>query len=251
MDRVEWLKRMRDMSEALYDHVAPNYWVSFGLHVDEIHREYLRKFLALVGQHVLPGQPGIILSAACGAGRFDGLLMEAGYNVLGIDQSAGVLAKAREHFPPEQFPQVRYEKIGLQEMAFYQEFDGVICMDAMEHICPEDWPVILRNFSNALKPGGPLYLTADARDRSEVDASYQNALAMGLPVIYGEIADEVESAYRLAVDTGEVRDQCVYHFCPPLEQIQPWVEQAGLEIVEIGEGSEYYHIIAMKPIREL
>jgi hypothetical protein len=30
--------------------------------------------------------------------------MEAGYSVVGIDQSAGMLARAREHFPIEQFP---------------------------------------------------------------------------------------------------------------------------------------------------
>lgn len=228
MERAEWLKRMREMAEALYDRFAHYYWVRWGLEVDEMHREYLRKFLRLVELHRRSGQPGAILSAACGAGRFDGLLMEAGYSVVGADQSAGVLARAREHFPPEQFPQLRYEKVGLQEMDFHEEFDGAICMDAMEHICPEDWPVILRNFSRALKPGAPLYLTADMREAAEIEAAYRNALGMGLPVIYGEIADEVEAAYQQALAGGEILDQCVYHFCPSLEQIQAWLEQAGL-----------------------
>jgi 2-polyprenyl-3-methyl-5-hydroxy-6-metoxy-1,4-benzoquinol methylase len=97
----------------------------------------------------------VLLSAACGAGRFDGVLLEAGHSVVGIDQSAGMLARAREHFPG-----ARYEKIGLQEMDFREEFDGAICMDAMEHICPEDWPVILRGFQAALKPGGVLYFVS-------------------------------------------------------------------------------------------
>lgn len=247
MERAEWLKRMRDMAEDLYDRFAHYYWSRWGLGVDEMHREYLRKFLGLVGH------PGVILSAACGAGRFDGLLMEAGYSVVGIDQSAGVLARAREHFPSEQFPQVRYEKIGMQEMAlvpaYHEAFDGVICMDAMEHICPEDWPVIICNFARALKPGAPLYFTADVRDAAEVKTCYERALAMGLPVIYGEIADQVDSAYQHALETGEVVDQSVYHFCPPLEQIQVWLEQAGFTVAEVGDGSEYQHIIAVKPSR--
>ncbi|HEX9019116.1 MAG TPA: class I SAM-dependent methyltransferase [Anaerolineaceae bacterium] len=240
MERAAWLKRMREMAEGLYDRFSHYYWVKWGIDVDAIHREHLQKFLARVGQ------PGLILSAACGAGRFDGLLMAAGHRVVGIDQSAGVLARAREHFPQEQFPQIRYEKIGLQEMDFREEFDGAICMDAMEHICPEDWPVILRGFQAALKPGRPLYLTADARDKDEVEAAYRHALDMGLPVVYGEVADEVEAAFQHALETGDVVDQSVYHFCPALELVRDWLEQAGFSIAEVGSGSEYWHIIAVK-----
>lgn len=240
MERAEWLKKMRGMAETLYDHISPEYWVRFGLDVDEMHCKYLQKFLGLVDRR------GLMLSAACGAGRFEGMLMEAGYSVVGIDQSSGLLARARDHFPPEQFPQVRYEKIGLQEMDFHEEFDGAICMDAMEHICPEDWPGILRGFHAALKPGGPLYLTADMRAAAEVEAAYQHALAMGLPVIYGEIADEVEAAYQRALETGESADQSVYHYTPPLEQVRAYLEQADLAIVEVGSDSEYHHIIARK-----
>lgn len=251
MERAAWLEHMRELSEALYDHFAARYWIDLELGIDEMHHTYLQEFFALVGKGTLPDQPGVILSAACGAGRFDGLLMEAGYCVVGIDQSAEMLARARDHFPPEQFPQLHYEKIGLQEMDFQEEFDGLICMDAMEHICPEDWPVILRNFQRALKPGGALYLTADVREESEVKACYENALAMGLPVVYGEIADEVESAYQRAIDFGEVRDQCVYHYCPPLDQIHAWFEHVGLTIVEVSEGSDYHHIIGVKSSQEL
>lgn len=240
MERAQWLEKMHAQSEALYDHIAPDYWVKFGQDLAETHCEYLTKYLSLVSQ------PGLILSAACGAGRFDGLLAEAGHSVVGIDQSAGMLARAREHFPPEQFPQIRYEKMSLQEMDFHKEFDGAICMDALEHICPEDWLAILRGFDAALKPGGPLYFTADVREPAEIEAAYQHGLAMGLPVVYGEIADQVDSAYQQALEGGEVVDQCVYHFCPPLEQVRAWLEQAGLAVVEEGMGSEYQHIIARK-----
>ena len=46
-----------------------------------------------------------------------------------IDQSAGMLRRVRERFP-----QVRYEKMGVQEMTFRAAFDVVICMETMEHI---------------------------------------------------------------------------------------------------------------------
>ncbi len=242
MERAEFLKRMRSLAESGYDRWASDYQ-TVRMGIDAIHHAYLAKFLALVGR------PGLVLSAACGEGRFDGLLAEAGHRVVGTDQSAGALARAREHFPIEQFPHIRYEKIGMQEMSFREEFDGVICMDAMEHICPEDWPVIVRNFYKALKPGCPLYLTADGRVPAAVQASYERARAMGLPVVYGEIADEVETAYQHFWETGEVADEIVYHFVPSLEQVRAWLAQAGLEVVEVGEGDEYHHILARKVSR--
>src|SRR5512139_3463020 len=142
MERAEWLKQMRNKVEALYDHISPEYWVNFGFYPNQTHQEFLHKFLDRVPPH------STLLSAACGAGRYDGILLEAGHNVLGIDQSEGMLIRAREHFP-----QVRYEKIGLQEMDFSEAFDGAICMDAMENVCPEDWPGIMAGFQKALKPG--------------------------------------------------------------------------------------------------
>ena len=66
MERAEWLRQMRRNAEALYDRFSPRYWVTWGLTVAETHRSYLREFLA----RVVPGE--MVLSAACGAGRFDG-----------------------------------------------------------------------------------------------------------------------------------------------------------------------------------
>lgn len=241
MDRAEWLKQMRQMSEALYDHISPEYWVNFGLAENNTHLEYLQKFLG----RIVKG--GTILSAACGAGRYDGMLLEAGHTVVGIDQSSGMLARAREVFP-----QARYEKMGLQEMDFPEAFDGAICMDAMEHVCPEDWPGIMRNFHQALKRGGILYFTAEVPHPDEVQASYERARAMGLPVLYGEIADRVQTQYERAKAVaspgvpGELADGAVYHFYPSLEQVRDWIAQAGMSTEEEGEGSGYHHFLVRK-----
>ena len=249
MERAEWLKKMRAMAEALYDHGASLYWVTWGVNDsdNETHREYLQRFLDLVAQ------PGDILSAACGAGRYDGILCAAGHRVLGIDQSAGVLARARQHFPLERFPRLRYEKIGLQEMDFHAAFDGAICMDAMEHICPEDYPGILCAFREALKPGGILYFTAETletavEDGEDLAEAYAKARAQGLPVVPGEVVDEMDSAYPQSMSQpeapGEVLHNAVYRFYPPLEQVRAWIEQAGLLILEEGHGSAVHHFIA-------
>jgi len=241
MERAEWLKHMRAKAEALYDLASPEYWVSLAPYPDETHLEYLKKFLGRLAPH------SSLLSAACGAGRYDGLLLEAGHSVVGIDQSAGMLAQAREHFP-----EVRYEKMGLQEMDFREAFDGVICIDALEHICPEDWPGIVRGFHAALKPGGVLYFTGDLRETDELEAAYQRAKAQGLPVVFGEVADRVDELYERVKTFGllalprELLDLTVYHYCPSLEQVRAWLEQAGFAVEEEGTGNEYEHFVVRK-----
>lgn len=241
MERAEWLKQMREMTEAIYDHISPEYWVNFGLYPNEAQLEFLRRFLDRLPPH------GSLLSAACGAGRYDGILLEAGHSVTGIDQSAGMLERAKEHFP-----QIRYERMDLQEMNFRQAFDGAICLDAMEHVCPEDWPGILQNFSKALKPGGILYITVETPDQEEVNNSYEKSKAMGLPVVPGELADEVETSYeRVMAYTpqeadGPLADLSVYHYYPSLDQVRTWLEQVGLALEEQGTGSGYEHLIAKK-----
>lgn len=221
MERAEWLKQMRGKAEALYDHLSPQYGVRLGLYANETHRQYLQKFLGRVPPH------STLLSAACGAGRYDGMLLEAGHSVMGIDQSAGMLARARESFP-----EVRYEKIGLQEMDFREAFDGIICVDAMEHVCPEDWPQILHGFREALRPDGLLYFTLELAGADVIEEAFARARSWGLPAVYGEVVGEVDSS--------------VYHYYPPLEQVRTWIGQARFSIEDEGTGNEYEHFLVRK-----
>jgi cyclopropane fatty-acyl-phospholipid synthase-like methyltransferase len=121
--------------------------------------------------------------------------LDQGHTIVGIDQSQGLLARAYELFPA-----VQTEKLGLQEMSFQEGFDGAICVDAMEHVFPEDWPLILHNFHLALKPKGYFYFTVELAE----------ARPQELPVVFGEW-----------VNTD------VYHYYPSMEQVREWLEQAG------------------------
>jgi SAM-dependent methyltransferase len=239
MERGEWLKVMRSRTEAVYDRFAGRYGDTWGVDVPDAHREFLQKFL----RRIPPG--GSILSAACGAGRFDGFLLKAGHRVTGIDQSEGVLAKARERFPD-----VRYVRTTLQEMDFRELFDGVICMDAMEHVCPEDYPVILRGFREALKPGGALYFTADREEEPDFDlrAYYELGKASDLPLVFGEVADDAayEQAMAREDSPDELTDRAVYHYYPPLRKVREWIDGAGLAIEEEGAGGGFHHFVAVR-----
>ena len=241
MERAEWLKLMQKRAGELYDRFSYRYWVTWGTIVEDTHCIYLQKFF----KRVTP--MGTVLSAACGAGRFDGMLLEAGYSVIGIDQSANVLRLAKEHYP-----EVEYKKMALQEMNFREMFDGIICMDAMEHICPEDYPEILLGFQKALKPSGVLYFTADREEEPDFDLEmyFEQGKALGLPVVFGEVADEAAFEQAMTMDEREVPDEltdrAVYHYYPPLEKVRQWIDQADLIIEEEGAGSGFHHFVAKK-----
>jgi SAM-dependent methyltransferase len=241
MERADWLKKAQSQVERLYDQVSPQYWATAGFGDCETHLAYLQKFL----ERVAPG--GTILSAACGAGRFDGRLLEAGHGVLGIDQSAGMLRRAKEHFP-----EVQYQKMALQEMHFREAFDGIICMDAMEHIFPEDYPGILRSFHEALKPGGVLYFTADREEDSDefdLQAYYDQGRAMGLPVVFGEVAEEVISKRKMEqLEVPEEGADPVYHYYPPLTKVREWIGQTGFTVELEGAGSGFHHFMVRKRV---
>ncbi len=224
MDRSAWLREMRRECEAQYDLVwAPQYGEGkVGLYSNVTHQAFIHKFLDL-----LPHESKI-LDAACGAGRYLPFLLEKGHAIIGIDQAQGMLDCARA-----KFPDVQFEKIGLQEMAYQEIFDGVICMDAMENVSPEDWPLVIANFHRALKQDGYLYFTAETIeniDEDEIKQAYERAQQAGLPVVYGEIPDEG-----------------VYHFHPTNQQVKEWTQQAGFEIIQEGNGEIwYYHLLGRK-----
>jgi SAM-dependent methyltransferase len=219
MDRATWLKERRQEAEERYNTLwAPLYGEKYGKYPNSSHLQFIQKFL----DHF--SQKSSILNAACGAGRYMEQLLEKGHTVMGIDQSSGMLARAKEFFP-----QVHYDKVGLQEMSFENAFDGVICMDAMENVCPEDWTVVVGNFHRALKQEGYLYFTVETADKEEVEAAFDEAQKQGLPVVYGEWVNDD-----------------VYHYYPSLEQVREWVQQSGFSILEEGEGDGYHHFLMSK-----
>jgi methyltransferase family protein len=107
----------------------------------------------------------------------------------------------------------------------------VLCVDAMENIPHEDWPLVLGNLRRALRPGGHLYLTVEEVDEGELDRRLAEASDRGLPVVRGE-------------DVGSGGG---YHYYPSRDQVAAWLEEAGLTVVaqdaSAGDGYGYLHLL--------
>lgn len=222
MGRAGWVRELRRVNERQEDSLSSVFDQRWG-EIGEVHREFVTRFLGSLP----PG--GRVLDAACGTGKYFGLVLESGRSLLGVDHSAGHLARARA-----KFPEVPTEKRDLQDLPYSDEFDGVMCVDAMEMVPPEDWPPVLNGFRRALRADGRLYLTVERVSDPEVREATEEARRAGLPVVEGEVMWE---------------DEDLYHYYPPMDRVRAWLAGAGFSIGHDAEqpwdeGYTYHHVLA-------
>jgi len=201
---MDWLRERRAAVEAQYDDEAPDYSDDF--YPTTSHGAFVERLLVTCP----PG--GTVLDAPCGTGRYFALVRVAGRRVVGIDQSAGMLAQAQGRGIA-----IRLEHVGLQELAFDHEFDASMTIDAMENIPPEDWPAVLANLHRAVRPGGHLYLTVEESNDADLDEAENLARARGWPAVRGEMVEG---------------DTAGYHYYPGRDRVLGWLEAEGLEVVD-------------------
>jgi len=206
MDRRAWLEERRAAVELDYTRDAPSYEID-NYDISGAHRACVSR----VVDACPPG--GVVLDIPCGTGRYFELVVAQGRRVVGADQSAGMVEQARARGLAESV-----EQTGLQELAHVATFDGVLCIDAMEHVPPEHWPGVVHNLGRACRAGGLVYMSLEvlADQQAHLDQALADALAQGLPAVRGEDVGE---------DTGG------YHFYPADEQISEWLDAARLRVV--------------------
>jgi SAM-dependent methyltransferase len=223
-DRGAWLRNLRRVNERQEDALAGVFDTHWG-QIEPTHQAFVERFLS--------GLPpdGRVLDAACGTGKYFPMVLASGRRLLGVDHAGAYLARAAA-----KFPQVPTAKHDLQELPYRGEFDGVLCVDAMEFVPPEDWPPVLERLGRALRPGGWLYLTVELAPADRVRAGNQQARRAGLPVVDGEVIWDGPDGY--------------YHHYPAMRQVRAWLAAAGFAIQEEAEGPwhdgeyAYHHVLA-------
>lgn len=219
MERQVWLAERRAALVAGYDADAATYGD------DEYPWDMQRDWVARVLRLIPPG--GTVLDAPCGTGKYFPMLAAAGARVAGADQSAGMLARARTRGIA-----FSLEHTSLQDLSHVREFDAILTIDAMEHVSPEDWPLVLANLHRATRPDGLVYLTVHELERHHTERALASLSARGLPAVRGELAEP---------------DAPGYHYCPGRDRVVGWFGQHGLAIAEEGfrreNGWGYRHFL--------
>ena len=177
--------------------------------VSPSHAAFVARLVGLVRQD------GGVLDAACGTGKYWPALLAAGLRITGVDQSAGMLAQARR-----KYPEVPSRVLALQDLATLpDQFDGLLCVDALEYVAPEDWPVVTAGFASVLVDQAPGYVTVELPDEP-------------LP----PPADPRQVP-------GEVTDGGGYHYYPARDQVRGWLAAVGFTITDEADADHYWHLL--------
>ncbi len=100
--------------------------------------------------NLLNPQPGErILDLGSGTGELTQRLNDAGAEVIGLDASASMVAKARQSFP-----NVVFWQVDARDLRTAEPFDAVFTNATLHWIPEADQPTVLTNVFNALRPGG-------------------------------------------------------------------------------------------------
>jgi SAM-dependent methyltransferase len=107
-----------------------------------------------VVREILDGLPrGVALDAACGTGRHSAYLASLGHTVIGVDNSAAMLERAREKVPGGEFHEADLHDLPLPD----DHVDLVVCALALVHV--PDLEPVRAEFVRVLRPGGSLVIS--------------------------------------------------------------------------------------------
>jgi SAM-dependent methyltransferase len=113
---------------------------------------------------------GVAVDAACGTGRYAEYLAARGHQVIGVDSSPDMLARARTRVPQAEFRPGDLQDLPLAD----DSADIIVCGLALNHV-PALAPV-MAEFARVLRPGGHLVISD----------GHQESVALGsIPSVVG------------------------------------------------------------------
>ncbi len=157
------------------------------------------------------------------------MVSAGGRRLLGADHSGVALATAQA-----KYPHVPTEKHSLQDLPYQGEFDGVMCVDAMEFGFTGRLALGVGSLSARSDSGGWLYLTVELGPEDRVSEVNREARKLRFPVVDGEW----------------VEPDGFYHHYPSMDAVRAWVGEAEFVIYEEAEGPwheeeySYHHVLA-------
>jgi ubiquinone/menaquinone biosynthesis C-methylase UbiE len=153
-------------ARAAYDAIAPVYADLFKDTLDD--RPTERALLAAFAEVTRRGPAGIVADLGCGPGHVAAHLHSLGLSVLGVDQSAQMLAIGRTRYPEVRFALSSVTRLGLADGSCR----GVLSRSSVIHLPPRLLPTALAEIARVLAPGGWLLISFSATDAPEPPYEY-------------------------------------------------------------------------------
>jgi SAM-dependent methyltransferase len=133
----------------------------------EAHERYSERSDNWADQMVshLAGPAGrLLLDVGCGYGSYHPTLVRAGFRIVAFDLSAGLIREARQRAVEGRLP-VTYIRADTQAIPLAERScDAVTASHVLFHV--PDVALAIREIRRVVRPGGQIYLTANASDHS-------------------------------------------------------------------------------------
>lgn len=187
---------------------------------------------------------GLVLELGCGTGTVTEMLADAGYDMIGIDNSEEMLAEAMEK-RAESGHDILYLLQDMQDFELYGTVRAVVSVcDSMNYVTePEDLEYVFALVNNYLDPGGLFIFDMNtvykyqemigdstiAENREEGSFIWENT--------YDEESGINEYALTLFLPDTDGRYEKVeevhYQRAYPLEQIKTLLQSSGLKLLAV------------------
>ncbi|MCL2194587.1 MAG: class I SAM-dependent methyltransferase [Oscillospiraceae bacterium] len=189
-----------------------------------------------------------VLDLACGTGVYSHALFARGYDVIGVDASADMLAVARERNPQQLLLCQRLEQLDL-----YGTAQAAICLtDSLNHITN---PVHVRRFFKRLalflEPGAPFIFDINTLHKHEHVLANHTFIYehSGATLAWHNRWLPEQRITEITLDFGDVTEQ----FCErvySVEELTAWLGKAGFAVERTipapGEEEERLYIVCRK-----
>lgn len=180
-------------------------------HYDRFWGDRMTPFaLRALGEMVLPRlalpveRDPRVLDLCCGSGQLAATLAARGWDVVGLDASAGLLDRARAGAPRARFVRADARDLTAPEVVRATgetPFDVVVsAFDSLNHLLdPVDLAAVFRGIHARLRPGGALLFDLNA------PRGFRQRFRGGFDLDDGELACRVEASFDAATGIGRYR----------------------------------------------
>ncbi len=188
---------------------------------------------------------GTVLDVPCGDGRLSARLVEAGYDVTGVDVSPYALERARARGL-----RARFVEGDLRALPDIGPFDGVVSWgNSFGYVTPPETVRSLAAFRRLVKPGGRLViesatiaeslLVAGISEHREIEFG---GVKMTSTNHYRASESRLESEYVFEGADGAVEHSRGAHHVHTSGEVVRMLRDAGFEQVELLDGSGPYKL---------